>query len=105
MVVTKPAPAPAAPAKISNAPAAPVVSTSTVTYTLKSGDSLAYVAKVKKVSIQALLDANPGLVPTRMRIGQTLVIPSATPIVSSPAPQAISGDKNTAMVTPSNTVQ
>jgi LysM repeat protein len=108
--VTAPAPAPVAAPTPAPAPApVPVVATPAPTgetYTLKPGDSLAYVARLKKVSIQALLEANPDLAPRQMRVGQTLVIPSAA---STPAPAAkreATGDKTTAMLTPrSTTVQ
>lgn len=93
-----PAPAPVtAPAVAAPAPA-------TETYTLKSGDSLAFVARLKKVSIQALLEANPDLTPSHMRVGQTLVIPSGAS-TAAPARRDVTGDKNTAMLTPRSTGQ
>ena len=48
-------------------------------YVLQLGDSLAYVARKHGVSTEAILKANPGLVPVRMRQGQVLVIPPSSP--------------------------
>lgn len=54
-------------------------------HVLKHGDSLASVARLHKVSPQAIIAVNPGLIPTQMRPGQVLVIPSgATVSVTAP---------------------
>ena len=50
------------------------------TYEIKSGDTLsvirqAYKEQGIKVTIQQILDANPGLDPTKLRIGQKISIP------------------------------
>jgi LysM repeat protein len=50
------------------------------TYEIKAGDTLsvirqAYKEQGIKVSIQQILDANPGLDPTKLRIGQKISIP------------------------------
>jgi len=49
-------------------------------YTIRSGDTLstilaAYRAKDIKVSVDQVVAANPGLDPTKMKIGQTIFIP------------------------------
>ena len=44
-------------------------------YTVKEGDSLALIARVHKVSTGAIIEANPGLNPIRMRVGQVIVVP------------------------------
>jgi LysM repeat protein len=44
-------------------------------YVIKSGDSFAKVASQSGVLLQKLLDANPGVDPKRLQIGQTIVIP------------------------------
>lgn len=44
-------------------------------YVIKSGDSFAKVSSQSGVSLQKLLDANPGVDPKRLQIGQTIVIP------------------------------
>jgi LysM repeat protein len=58
-------------------------------YTVVSGDSPYIIAKKFNVKLQALLDANPGLNPTKMRIGQKLNIPAAT-VAAATAPTAAS---------------
>jgi hypothetical protein len=52
-------------------------------YVLKHGDSLASVARKHNTSPQAIVAANPGLVPTRMRPGQVLVIPSIAGVTAT----------------------
>jgi LysM repeat protein len=62
-------------------------------YTVVSGDIPYTIAKKFNVKLQALIDANPGLNPTKMRIGQKLNIPApalatATPPATTEAPVA-----------------
>ncbi|MCW5558476.1 MAG: LysM peptidoglycan-binding domain-containing protein [Verrucomicrobiae bacterium] len=45
-------------------------------YTVRRGDTLASIARRAGITIKALMDANPRLVPTRMRPGQTIQVPS-----------------------------
>lgn len=45
------------------------------TYTIVSGDNLSDIAGKCGVSLQNLLDANPGIEPTTLRIGQVINIP------------------------------
>ncbi len=47
----------------------------TKTYKIKSGDYLAKIAKKFKVSIKTLQDANPGIEPSKLQIGQEINIP------------------------------
>ena len=54
------------------APMAPATSE----YTVVKGDTLAGIAKAHGVTLSALQAANPGVVPTRLKIGQKLVIPA-----------------------------
>lgn len=58
----------------------PVVeNTGTATdYVVAKGDTLATIAKSKKVSVKALTDANPGVEPTKLQIGQKLHVPAPT---------------------------
>jgi len=44
-------------------------------YSIQSGDTLAKIATRLSVPLQALLDANPGVDPTRLQIGQKINIP------------------------------
>ena len=47
-------------------------------YKVASGDVPVTIAKKFNISVQALLDANPGLEPTKLKIGQPLHIPPPT---------------------------
>jgi len=65
---------------------------STAKHVVKIGDSLAYIARLYKVSYEAILAANPGLIPTRMRAGQVIVIP---PIPRGDASKDLAAAKET----------
>lgn len=45
-------------------------------YALVVGDSLALLGRLNKIPPAAIVDANPGLDPMRMRVGQVIVIPT-----------------------------
>ncbi|MBC2607051.1 LysM peptidoglycan-binding domain-containing protein [Pelagicoccus albus] len=45
-------------------------------YTIKSGDTLGKIAAAYKISLSQLQEANPGIDPRRLRIGQQLVVPA-----------------------------
>ena len=45
-------------------------------YVVVKGDSLAKIAKKNGVTLKALQAANPGVVPTKLKVGQKLVIPA-----------------------------
>src|SRR4051794_593201 len=47
------------------------------TYTVASGDTLNAIAAAEGVSTQQLEDANPGVVPTDLQVGQVLNLPSS----------------------------
>ena len=49
----------------------------TGTYTVVSGDTLDAIAATEGISTQALEDANPGVVPTDLQVGQVLNMPSS----------------------------
>jgi LysM repeat protein len=46
-------------------------------YTIQSGDTLEKVAKKHRVGIAAILQLNPGVDPTRLRIGQKIRLPES----------------------------
>src|SRR2546430_2593318 len=48
-------------------------------YVVTKGDTYSTIAKSKKVTVRALTDANPGVEPTKLQIGQKLHIPAPTP--------------------------
>ena len=54
----------------------PVVPAAGSEYTVAKGDSLAKIAKKNGVTLKALQAANPGVVPTKLKVGQKLVIPA-----------------------------
>jgi len=77
-----PAPTSAPPAAVSAPivpePVAPPVVPAVVTeYTIARGDILEKVAKNAHVSVKAIIDANPGIEPTKLKIGQKIHIPAA----------------------------
>lgn len=57
-------------------------------YTVRAGDSIAKIAKRTGVTIKAILDANPDLVPVKIKIGQKLVIPQPMGTNSPSMPDA-----------------
>ena len=46
-----------------------------VTYNIRSGDTLARIARAFKVTLAALMRANPDVQARRLQIGQRIVIP------------------------------
>ncbi len=65
-------------APVTPAPAAP--ESAGTEYVVVKGDYLAKIAKNNRVTLKALQDANPGVVPTKLKVGQKLTIPAgATP--------------------------
>ncbi|MGH7943260.1 MAG: LysM peptidoglycan-binding domain-containing protein [Limisphaerales bacterium] len=80
---TPEAPAPASPQAPANAalPVAPVLPATPVLpteneYVVVRGDYLQKIAKENGTTVKAIEAANPGLSPTRLRIGQKLIIPA-----------------------------
>ncbi len=56
-------------------PITPVVPAAGTEYTVVKGDTLAKIAKAHGVTLKALEDANPGVVPTKLKINQKLTLP------------------------------
>jgi LysM repeat protein len=52
-------------------------------YVVARGDSLGKIAKKNGVSVKALQEANPNIVPTKLQIGQKLQIPAAAASTAS----------------------
>ena len=69
----------------------PPVETAGTEYIVVKGDTLGKIARKNGVKIKALEDANPGVVPTKLKVGQKLSIPAA----SSTAPTAATGADST----------
>ncbi len=53
-----------------------------VTYTVQSGDSYYYIAELYGMSVDNLLDANPGYDPKLLRVGDVLTISNAVPYLT-----------------------
>jgi LysM repeat protein len=68
--------APAMPPVATNAVVTPPVETAGTTYAVVKGDTLAGIAKKNGVTLKALEAANPGVVPTKLKIGEKLNIPA-----------------------------
>ena len=81
---TSPAPVIAEPAPTAPATAPPGVTE----YKIARGDTLGGLAKKFGVSLKALLDANPGITPEKLQIGQVIKIPAATSQPSASATTA-----------------
>ena len=72
----------------------PVASTGSSRYTIRAGDTLSSIGGRYGVSWQAIRRANPNVDDRRLRIGQTITIPVATPTASvrTAAAPALSSD-------------
>jgi hypothetical protein len=57
-------------------PIEPVAPAAGSEYVVVKGDSLAKIAKKSGVTLKALQAANPGVIPTKLKIGQKLVLPA-----------------------------
>jgi len=59
------------------------------TYKIKAGDTLEKIAKANKTSVDAIMKANPGIDPRRLKVNQTIKLHGAStpPLASSPAPE------------------
>ena len=59
-------------------------------YEIKAGDTLAKVAKAQGVGVKALIAANPGIDPAKLKIGQKIQVPASTAAANA-APGAGAG--------------
>ena len=85
----------------------PVVTTPPPTYTapepvgteyvVVKADTLDKIAKKNHVTVKALQAANPGVIPTKLKIGQKLVIPggAVTPTLAAPESTGVSSGSET----------
>ncbi len=51
----------------------------TISYTVRAGDSLYLIANRFNTTVQAIITANPGIVPERLYIGQVICVPQVQP--------------------------
>ena len=81
-VVTAPVPV--------EAPMPPAIPAGATEYAIAKGDNFSTLAKKFHVSTKAIADANPGVEPTKLKIGQKIHIPApaapSTPAVTGTAP-------------------
>ena len=61
-------------------------------YAIAKGDYLEKIAKNFHVTVKAILEANPGIEPTKLKIGQKIHIPAAVAPTTSAATGAASGE-------------
>jgi LysM repeat protein len=64
---------------------APVPEIAGAEYVVQKGDSFAKIAKKNGVSVKAIEAANPGVAPTKLKVGQKLSIPASSGGASAPA--------------------
>ncbi len=57
-------------------PVQPVMQTAGSEYVIVKGDTLAKIAKKNGVTLKALQAANPGVIPTKLKVGQKLMLPA-----------------------------
>jgi LysM repeat protein len=74
----------AVPSVVAPAPA-PVPQAAGAEYVVQKGDSFAKIAKKNGVSVKAIEAANPGVAPTKLKVGQKLSIPAGGTSATSPA--------------------
>jgi len=87
MVTAPPGPGPL-PGPLAVTPPAverPVLEGAPSEYTVAQGDTFYTIAKKLGVPMRALMDANPGVDPRRLRVGQKLLVPTAPAMVAAPA--------------------
>jgi LysM repeat protein len=65
-------------------------------YTIVKGDYLEKIAKSFHVSVRALMEANPGIEPTKLQIGQRIQIPAPATLVA-PAPGGMAPAETTSV--------
>ena len=89
-VATSSPPVVVTPPVVPEPPPTPVIPAGATEYTIAKGDILANIAKNSHVPTKAILDANPGIAPTKLKIGQKIHIPApatpAAPAVGGAAP-------------------
>jgi LysM repeat protein len=66
----------------------PPVEAAGAEYTVAKGDTLGKIAKKNGVSVKALEAANPGIVPTKLKVGQKLTLPAGGSVAPAAAAQS-----------------
>jgi LysM repeat protein len=77
------------PSAVTPQPVAPPVTEATTTeYVVVKGDSFSKIAKKFGVSVKAIKEANSGVEPTKLKVGQKLSIPAASGGATAPAAES-----------------
>jgi LysM repeat protein len=94
---TAPAPLPPVPNAAPAPLPAPAPAPTESDYVIVKGDTLAKIAKANGVTVKAIEEANPNVQPTRLRVGQKLVLPAGGPSTtgSTAAAETASGVAST----------
>jgi LysM repeat protein len=82
----EPATTPPAVEPSTTGPVAPAVTPGVTEYTIERGDTFSSIGKKFGVSTKAIQSANPGVEPTKLKIGQKILIPPPAPEPSLTAP-------------------
>jgi LysM repeat protein len=97
---TNSAPAGIVPAAIAEPTAPGTPSASISEYKITQGDTFSTIAKKFHTTTRAIVDANPGVEPTKLRIGQSIHIPAATaPAAAAGAASALADNGSSEMYT------
>ncbi len=92
--------------------APPAPTTETKEYVIASGDTLGALAHKNGITLKAMMDANPGVNPKKLKVGQKVQIPAgassvasaASPGAATPDMAAASGDTTTYTVKSGDTL-
>ena len=82
---------PAPPTPVVAPAPSPALETAATEYIVVQGDTFSGIAKKFGVSVKAIEAANPGVAPTKLKIGQKLSIPAASGGAAAPAPPPSAG--------------
>jgi LysM repeat protein len=78
--VSSPVPTPPPTSTIPASPTIPPTRTPViVTYTIQPGDTLSAIAARYGTTVEAILQANPGIAPTNLQLNQEVLIPQSNP--------------------------
>ncbi len=92
-----PAPQPAPPAEQAPAP-------TENEYVIVKGDTLSKIAKANGVTVKAIEEANPGVEPTRLKVGQKLVIPAGGATAGATGMETANGGGETYVIKSGDTL-
>jgi len=83
----------------------PAVTEQTREYVVARGDTYSSIAKKAGVSVKAIEQANPGVNPTRLQIGQKLQLPAASSVTTSSSASASESSGATYTVKPGDVLE